>query len=396
MRYFHSLPYSTIPGPYENAALLPLSGDVDATTPRPEEIALSICAPADAPVAGAPVIVYVHGGRYEHGTHEDPRAEGTATARAGVVHVQIDYRVGLPGFAKFDEDEYFFYRGIDDVQLGLEWVQAHIEAFGGDPTNVTLIGQSAGATTALWLARRDHYRGGFRRVLAMSPCYPRAGYEHRKATLRGYLGAPLTRESLARQPEAKIAKAYAKFRKKLFHDMALGPYPLAPAELADIPIVMSSTREEFYMEAMSQKTDATPFGRAIAWWMAPKFGMRRENFATWLDLSGAGTRPLGKLIGDSCNRRWVEQVAREATGQTWMLELVRSELDSIHSKDIRYFFGNAGTGAMHRWLLDFATTGNANLPEYGDEHAVVRINLDTDERTVVHGALDYLVAAFSD
>ncbi|WP_293770487.1 carboxylesterase family protein [uncultured Corynebacterium sp.] len=396
--YFHSIPYSHIPGPFETAEPLSQQGTVDARTPRPEDIALTVIAPADAPAAGLPVIVYVHGGRYEHGSHEDPRAEGTASARRGVVTVQIDYRVTLPGFAKFDDDDYFFYRGIDDVQLGLEWVQRCIEAFGGDPTNVTLVGQSAGATTALWLARRDHYKGAFRRVVALSPCYPRTGYEHRKATLRQAMGVKLDRATLSELSEERLSAGYAAFAKKYGLDIALGPYPLAPAELADVPIVVTSTREEFYNIPTAERLDATPLRRAVAWFLAPKFGLRREKVGTWADLSGAAQRPLGRLIGDSTIRQWVTRIAAEAPGPTWMMELVRTDVPSLHSKDIRFFFGNA-PGAptqLHDWLLRFATRGEVGFPEYGEDHAVFEYTLDTGQSRVTHGALDYVAQAFAE
>ena len=400
VRHFHSIPYSHIAGPFAKATKLTpeaVAADAvfDAREPRPEAIALTITTPADAPVAGAPVIVYVHGGRYEHGTHEDPRAEGTATARAGVVHVQVDYRVKLPGLAKLEDDDYFFYRGIHDVMVGLEWVQDNIEAFGGDPTNVTLVGQSAGATTALWLARRDHYRGAFRRVVAMSPCYPRQSFEERKAHLpRGWEG----------MDDPGLEKAYGALRKKIRTDMALGPYPLIPEDLADIPIVLTSTREEFYGDPATARLDRTPARKVLAWWGAPSFDMRRENFSAWLDLSGAQDRPIGKMVGDSCCRRWVEQVARQAPGPTWMLEFIRSSRPALHSKDIRFLFGNAypdaDTGeapvAAHEWLLHYARTGEPDIPAYGAEHAVTVFNLETGERQLKHGALDYLVQAFGE
>lgn len=105
VNYFHSVDYSLIPGDFENAVKLNAARDLDARTPRPDAVALTITAPQQA--TDAPVLVYIHGGRYENGTHEDPRAEGTANARAGIIQVQVGYRVGLQGFAQFHDDESF-------------------------------------------------------------------------------------------------------------------------------------------------------------------------------------------------------------------------------------------------------------------------------------------------
>ncbi|WP_295805683.1 carboxylesterase family protein, partial [uncultured Corynebacterium sp.] len=250
--HFHSIEYSHIPGDFENPE--PASPrDQDARTPHPEKVALTITAPSAPLVADnlttsslAPVLVYVHGGRYEHGSHEDRRAEGTPTAEAGIVHVQLGYRVGLPGLARFRDDEPNRYRAIEDLQLGLEWIQRNIESFGGDPTNVTLLGQSAGANAVLWLARRDHYRGAFRRVIALSPGFPRESFEERKATLRQVMKKPITRSSLASMSEEELNAGYKKFRTKYNLDMALGPTPLECAQLADVPLILGSTRDEFY------------------------------------------------------------------------------------------------------------------------------------------------------
>lgn len=387
VRYFHSIPYSHIPSRFADAEKLGDQGIVDAREPQPDAVALTITTPEDA--CDAPVIVYIHGGRFESGTHEDPRAEDSANARAGIVEVQLGYRVGLAGLAKFPEDEYFRYRAIDDAQLGLEWIQRNIEAFGGDPTNVTLVGQSAGATIGLWLARRDHYRGAFRRLVALSPCYPREPFEARKATLRQILKVPITRAGLDKLTDEQLAAGYAKFRKKFGFDMALGPYPLDPTQLADIPIVLGSTREEF--ANLGERFDRAPFPKAIGWYIAPKFGMRRERFSTWADL--AGTKGIvGRLIGDGCIRRWVELVGHNVN--TWMVEFVRDG-NALHCQELRPLFG-VTESPLTGWLQRLARTGEPGFEPYHPEHAVWRFNLDTGEATTTYGALDYVGQAFQE
>src|SRR5699024_8426539 len=182
VNFFHSIDFLDLPTRFAPAAPAASKPEqlFDATVERPEEIALSISAPADAqPGSDHPVVVYIHGGRFESGTHEDPRAEGTANARHGVVQVQLGYREGFEGFVQFPGDDPHSYCGIDDCQVELELVQSNIEAFGGDPSSDTIIGQSAGATTPLWLMRKDQFRGGFRRVIAISPCYPRHSFSQR-------------------------------------------------------------------------------------------------------------------------------------------------------------------------------------------------------------------------
>ena len=160
------VPYCTIPGLFHDATAGSGGGE------------LHIYAPSGAvPVDGLPVLAFIHGGRFEEGSPAD--IDGTALAREGFVVVSIGYRLGLAGFAQFHDDNPAHYRGIADVQLALEWLQHNIEGHGGDPTNITLIGQSAGAAIALWLARRDHYRGAFRRLVELSPSFPTGGFPSR-------------------------------------------------------------------------------------------------------------------------------------------------------------------------------------------------------------------------
>lgn len=398
--HFHSIEYSHIPGDFENPE--PASPrDQDARTPRPEKVALTITAPSAPLIDGhltasslAPVLVYVHGGRYEHGSHEDRRAEGTPTAEAGIVHVQLGYRVGLPGLARFRDDEPNRYRAIEDLQLGLEWIQCNIESFGGDPTNVTLLGQSAGANAVLWLARRDHYRGAFRRVIALSPGFPRESFEERKATLRQVMKKPITRSSLASMSEEELNAGYKKFRTKYNLDMALGPTPLECAQLADVPLVLGSTRDEFYNIPATEKIDRSPFRGIALRYLAPRLGFPRNGFKPWYQVAQFldKDRPTGRMVGDAIIRRWTAEVAEKAPGQTWMVEFTRSSGPALHCEELRPLFGRT---ELASWLQEFVRTGEPGFEEYRPEHAIWEYNLDDGSHRVAHSSLDYISAAFA-
>ncbi|MFV8054467.1 carboxylesterase/lipase family protein [Mycobacterium sp. 48b] len=105
-------------------------------------LTVNLWAPPDA--RRRPVMVFVHGGGFVAGSTQSPLYDGTAFARDGVVLVTVTYRLGITGFLELPGA--VPNRGLLDVLAALEWVQANIEAFGGDPGNVTLFGQSAGAT----------------------------------------------------------------------------------------------------------------------------------------------------------------------------------------------------------------------------------------------------------
>lgn len=92
-----------------------------------------------------PVMVWIHGGSYLTGGSEDHRYDVAPLAEAGgVVVVKISYRLGAPGYL-YNEREGVGNLGLEDQRTALRWIRKHISAFGGDPENVTLWGQSAGA-----------------------------------------------------------------------------------------------------------------------------------------------------------------------------------------------------------------------------------------------------------
>ncbi|WP_166908361.1 carboxylesterase/lipase family protein [Mycobacterium sp. DL440] len=105
-------------------------------------LTVNVWAPPDT--RRRPVMVFVHGGGFVAGSTGSPLYDGTSFARDGVILVTITYRLGILGF--LDLPGAVSNRGLLDVVAALGWVHDNIEAFGGDPGNVTLFGQSAGAT----------------------------------------------------------------------------------------------------------------------------------------------------------------------------------------------------------------------------------------------------------
>jgi carboxylesterase type B len=103
---------------------------------------LNIWSP-DLGSAGQPVMVWIPGGAFEIGTEATTYYDGSHFARDGVVCVTINYRVGADGFLYLGEGN--ANRALLDQVAALQWVQENIAAFGGDPANVTVFGQSAGA-----------------------------------------------------------------------------------------------------------------------------------------------------------------------------------------------------------------------------------------------------------
>lgn len=135
---------------------------------------LNVWAPTEP--AGAegprPVMVWLHGGAYCLGTAAQPIYDGRAlAARGGVVVVTVNYRVGLLGFLDLTSlsPDFAANLGLRDQIAALEWVRENIAAFGGDPGNVTLFGESSGAGCVTALLTAPAAEGLFHKAIAQSP-----------------------------------------------------------------------------------------------------------------------------------------------------------------------------------------------------------------------------------
>ncbi len=139
----------------------------------------AVAAPSDAG-SGAPVMVFVHGGSFEYGSGSYPLYDGThLAATTKNLVVTLNYRLGALGFlsnpALRAEDPSFPSAGnygILDQVAALQWVKANIQAFGGDPSNVTLFGESAGGTSMLVHLASPKSAGLFQRMIIESAYAP--------------------------------------------------------------------------------------------------------------------------------------------------------------------------------------------------------------------------------
>ena len=114
-----------------------------------------------------PVMVYIPGGGSTRCNNNDVSLDGTAFAQDGVVLVTVNYRVNVDGFLKINGVPSNL--ALRDMIFALRWVQDNIAAFGGDPDNVTVFGQSAGATHITSLISSPVTKGLFRRAILQSP-----------------------------------------------------------------------------------------------------------------------------------------------------------------------------------------------------------------------------------
>jgi para-nitrobenzyl esterase len=149
-------------GPYspQTADLLP-----EPIIPGEDCLTLNVWAPQSGG-AGLPVLCWIHGGAFVNGSGAVPTYAGDRFARDGVVCVTINYRLGCDGFLFLEDAP--SNRGLLDQLAALAWVQENIANFGGDPDNVTIFGQSAGAMCVTSLLSVPASKGLFRRAITQS------------------------------------------------------------------------------------------------------------------------------------------------------------------------------------------------------------------------------------
>jgi para-nitrobenzyl esterase len=125
-----------------------------------------------------PVIVWLHGGAFRTGATRMPLMNGAGLARGGAVVVTVNYRLGALGLLSHPDftdagNGSFANWQMQDMAAALRWVRDNIAAFGGDPQNVCVVGQSGGAMHAAQLAQNPAYRGLFdKAVLLSAPSLP--------------------------------------------------------------------------------------------------------------------------------------------------------------------------------------------------------------------------------
>ncbi len=235
------------------------------TPPKVSEdcLYLNIWTPVRRPGARLPVMVWIHGGGFTNGSASMPLYWGDRLAKRGVIVVTTAYRLGPLGFLAHPEltresahnssGDY----GLMDQIAALNWVKRNIAAFGGDPSRVTILGQSAGSTSVSLLMASPAARGLFQRAVGESG----GGFEPIELA-PGYLlpNAEKTGQAYAASLGAtSIAALRALPAAKLFNDQAgsvghpvldrdvlpMWPYQaFAEGRQNDVPLLLGSNAEE--------------------------------------------------------------------------------------------------------------------------------------------------------
>ncbi len=260
--------------PASRPELADFSGAPD-TSPETEDcLTLNVWSPGLGQTAKRPVMVWFHGGAFSYGTANVARLQGSRLARRGdVVVVTVNQRLNIFGFLDLSviggsEFAASGNAGTLDMIAALEWVRDNIAAFGGDPANVTIFGESGGGGKVCTLLAMPSARGLFHRAIVQSGAAVRLREPDRAARLTeavlkvvGLTGGDLGK--LQTLPMAQLLaavepaqKAIGPAKLPLFDRYPFGPvvdgtivprHPFdgsAPDVSADIPLLIGDMKDE--------------------------------------------------------------------------------------------------------------------------------------------------------
>lgn len=294
---------------------------------------------------GLPVLVWIHGGGYTEGSPASPWYDGSRFNRDGVVTVTISYRLGFDGFGYIEGAPH--NRGVRDWIAALEWVQQNIAAFGGDPSRVTIGGQSAGGGAVLTLLGMPAAQHLFHRAMSFSGALadvPLQTARSRAERLAALGGVDPTVEGFRSISERRIRQLQPKAATPrsglgMITDLiATGlPWgPLVDGELiarptvealrsgigADKPLVVGAADDEFTMvaEEQSSRLRFLPAGLLLRLFLRDRAVRRAYLDANRAQRAKGTAAMMGRYVSDHVFRSLVPRVAearRRAGATTW-------------------------------------------------------------------------------
>ncbi len=294
---------------------------------------LNVWTPGIDPGAKRPVMVWIHGGALTIGAGSLDLYNGTPLAKRGAVVVTVNYRLGALGFFSHPALEKQSPRGpvnfgLLDQVAALQWVQKNIAAFGGDPENVTIAGESAGAQSVLALLASPLTRGLFNKAIAESP-YGIPSHTRAQAlrtginiaTALGFQGASATAEQLRAAPAKDFVQLKGKslsLAPSLIVGDAVMPVPFLDAfekcEEAPVPLIIGSNSDEASV--------------------ATAFGIDPDRVIKSMGVAGVVLKRLYPEVKN--NRELGREVIRDLIFATFVRRI--ADLHSGRSPTWRYYF----------------------------------------------------------
>lgn len=396
-----------------------------------------------------PVMVWIHGGGFQFGSSANPATDGGPLAAKGVVVVSFNYRLGILGFLAhpdLDADGPSGNYGLQDQLAALRWVKANIAEFGGDPDNVTVFGESAGAMAIGILMASPLARGLFHKAIGQSGAF----WDGKHGPLQGFEEARTRGVAFARQQgEASIAALRAMPAEQL-NAAAPWSFKTSPVTTAfspsidryvvsDVPALRFLRGEQMQIpllagwntaEGYPFPAQSLPDQSAQAFRAAAEAMFGRERLADFLDVYAAGTDAEAKdsaaaltsdyVVSEQC---WQWLRLHRGSGRAPVYGYLFSYTSpytpiASHVTEIPFVFGTltpqrvlgsttppaeadrALAQAMMAYWVNFARHGDPNgsglppWPAYGEEDVVQILDTTIEARANPQAARFQFLGSF--
>jgi para-nitrobenzyl esterase len=375
-----------------------------------------------------PVMVWIHGGALTRGSGSLGVYDGEALAQRGVVLVTVNYRLGLLGFLAHPELSKESARhvsgnyGILDQIAALEWVRRNIAGFGGDPTRVTVFGESAGSWSVNALVASPLAKGLFQRAIgesgALFASLPKlADAEKSGERTATQLGAASIAELRAKPATDLIKTGNDQARPNvdgwMLPDQVMAIF--SQGRQNDVPVLMGSNADE--------GTAFTPPGIKVEGYKtlaAIRFGARADEFlrlypaATEQEAHASAAAAIRDQTFGWEMRTWARMQTNTGKSKAYVYYFnhvppgpAGAALGAYHASEIRYVFHNLQSAqeadrkladAMSAYWVNFAISGDPNgkdLPEWPPYSAKADLALGLGDRIAAielphKAALDFL------
>ena len=388
--------------------------DMTFRDPGPSEdcLTLNVWTPSSAKTGALPVMVWIHGGGYTSGAASEPRHDGQFLAHHNVVIVTLNYRLGIFGFFTHPElaaespHHASGNYGLLDQAAALAWVKRNISAFGGDPNNVTLFGESAGSFSVSSQMASPLSKGLIAKAIGESGgAFHSSGLTYPTLAETEHVDADFAQAAfntskladlrkLSADDLVKAATARTSTRPPHFGPVVDGyflpqsvPDIYAAGQQAHIPLLAGWNADE--VRSMVSMSPIKPTVATFTAQATREFGAHAQDFlaAYSATTDAEATQSAGDFVSDRfiAYSTWAWLEAQVKTGQApvyrYRLDLGSpgdkfhpAAIGAFHSDDIEYVFGTLDSRQQATWRpedralsdqiqqywTNFARTGDPN------------------------------------